>query len=114
MVKKEKGNKKLEINLNFTPKGKAAIENFSNEELIEIFTRYSNTLTKKYSVDVAVPADVNQGIVADGTLKVILSNVKCDVDLFFRELGRDIKVPLKKRLAAGTLDNVFKFTTVEE
>ncbi|KGE17447.1 hypothetical protein [Paenibacillus wynnii] len=104
----------MEINLNFTPKGKVAIENFSNEELIEIFTRYSNTLTKKYSVDVAVPADANQGIVADGSLKVILSNVKCDVDIFFRELGRDVKVPLKKRLAGGNLDNVFKIVTVQE
>ncbi|WP_410515163.1 hypothetical protein PaeBR_12255 [Paenibacillus sp. BR2-3] len=104
----------MKFNLNFTPKGKAAIENFSNEELIEIFSRYSNTLTKKYSVDITVPVDVNQGIVADGTLKVILSNVMCDVELFFRELGRDIKVPLKKRLAVGNLDNVFKVAAVEE
>jgi len=114
MVTKKRGLKKLEINLNFTPKGKVAIENFSNEELIEIFTRYSNTLTKKYIVDIAVPEDVNQNIIADGTLKVVLSNVKCDIDIFFRELGRDVKVPLKKRLAAGNLDNVFKIVTVEQ
>jgi hypothetical protein len=114
MVKKEKGTSTLKYNLNFTPKGKAAIENFSNEELLEIFARYANTLTKKYSVDITVPSEGNQGIIENGTLKVQLSNVMCDVDLFFRELGRDVKVPLKKRLAGGTLDNVFKVAAVEE
>lgn len=99
----------MEAVLSFTAKGKVAIENFTNAELIEIFTRYSNTLTKKYAIDIAVPADVNQSIISDGLLKMKLDNVHCDVDVFFRELGRDIKVPLKKR-SGGTLDNVFKVT----
>jgi hypothetical protein len=99
----------VRIKLNFTNKGQLAIENFNNDELIEIFARYSNTLTKKYSVDVSVPAEENQNITADGTLKVVLDNVNCDVEVFFKELGRDIKVPLKKRLKQdGKLDNVFK------
>jgi hypothetical protein len=102
----------MRINLNFTAKGKVAIGNFTNEELVEIFGRYSNTLTKKYSVDVIIPAETNQNIITDGALRVKLDNVKCDVDIFFRELGRDIKVPLKKRLD-GNLDNVFKIERVE-
>lgn len=109
----EKGeNWKLKINLNFTTKGKAAIQNFTNEELIEIFNRYSNTLTKKYIIDVTIPDEVNENIVLDGNLKVVLTNVNCDVDIFFRELGRDLKVPLKKRLNGITLDNVFKVERV--
>jgi hypothetical protein len=97
----------VKMKLKFTPKGQIAIENFNNEELIEIFARYSNTLTKKYSVDVSVPAEMNSNIVEDGSIQVVLENVDCDVDTFFKELGRDIKVPLKKRLE-GKLDNVFK------
>lgn len=102
----------MKINLNFTTKGKIAIGNFTNEELIEVFGRYSNTLTKKYSVEVKVPTESNQNIISDGTIRVELSNVNCDVDIFFREFGRDIKVPLKKRLD-GSLDNVFKIEIVE-
>jgi len=97
----------VDIQLNFTAKGKVAIEKFTNEELIEIFTRYSNTLTKKYTIDISVPADINQSIIPEGILKMRVENVNCDIDIFFRELGRDIKVPLKKR-AGGALDNVFK------
>jgi hypothetical protein len=97
--------------LSFTVKGKVAIDNFTNDELIEIFTRYTNTLTKKYAIDVLIPADVNQSISAQGAVHVVLDNVKCDVDVFFRELGRDLKVPLKKRLT-GSLDNVFKVVRI--
>jgi hypothetical protein len=97
----------VRLKLNFTNQGKTAIENFNNDELIEIFTRYSKTLTKKYEVDVSVPTGVNQNIVEEGSLKVLLENVNCDVDIFFKELGRDVKIPLKKRLD-GKLDNVFK------
>ncbi len=97
----------MNIKLNFTAKGKIAIANFSNEELIELFTRYSNTLTKKYAVDISIPVALNENIVSDGVIKLVLANVECDIDVFFRELGRDIKVPLKKRLGVA-LDNVFK------
>jgi len=104
----------VRVNLNFTAKGQAAIENFDNEELIEIFARYSNTLTKKYTVDVAVPSEDNSNIAADGTLVVLLSNVNCDVETFFKELGRDIKIPLKKRLKLNEkLDNVFKNVKID-
>lgn len=99
----------MRMNLIFTNKGQAAIENFNNDELIEIFTRYSNTLMKKYTIDISVPTDVNQNIIEKRTLTVALDNVQCDVDTFFKELGRDIKVPLKKRLSVtDKLDNVFK------
>ncbi|AEI39384.1 hypothetical protein [Paenibacillus mucilaginosus] len=98
----------MNIHLNFTNKGQAAIANFNNDELLEIFRRYMNTLTKKYAVDVKVPSETNQSIVEDGVLKVELSNIDCNVDAFFRELGTDIKVPLKKRIGEGKLDNVFK------
>lgn len=101
----------MQMKLIFTTKGKVAIENFSNEELMEIFNRYSNTLSKKYVIDVSIPVELNQDIIGDGNLKVVLENVKCDVDLFFRELGRDVKIPLKKRLD-GKLDNVFKVEKV--
>ncbi|WNR42121.1 hypothetical protein [Paenibacillus roseipurpureus] len=102
----------MNVHLNFTNKGKVVIENFNNEELIEIFSRYINTLTKKYAVDITVPAEANQNIVQDGSFKVVLSNVQCDVDTFFKELGRDIKVPLKKR-ADGKLENVFKIQVID-
>lgn len=102
----------MNVHLNFTNKGKLVIENFNNEELIEIFSRYINTLTKKYAVDVKVLAEANQNIVEDGSFKVILSNVQCDVETFFKELGRDIKVPLKKR-SDGKLENVFKIQVLE-
>ncbi|MBP1990340.1 hypothetical protein [Paenibacillus eucommiae] len=103
----------MRIHLKFTTKGKIAIENFENAELIEIFTRYSHTLTKKHLVDIYVPVEANQNIVADGMLIVLIENVKCDVDTLFKELGRDIKVPLKKRLD-GKLDTVFKTEIVAE
>jgi hypothetical protein len=101
------------VSLNFTVKGKIAIENFTNDELVEIFTRYINTLTKKYAIDVSVPPEDNQDIIARGAIKVLLKNVNCDVDVFFKELGRDIKIPLKKRLD-GKLDNVFKTEMVNK
>jgi hypothetical protein len=103
---------KVRFKLNFTNQGKTAIENFNNEELIEIFTRYGNTLTKKYAVDLSVPAEVNQNIAVEGSLKVLMENVNCDVDTFFKELSRDIKIPLKKRLD-GKLDNVFKIEVIK-
>ncbi|MFC5650733.1 hypothetical protein ACFPYJ_16785 [Paenibacillus solisilvae] len=98
----------MKINLNFTTKGKIAIQNFTNEELVEIFNRYSNTLTKKYMVDITIPGEMNENIIVDGKVKVVIANVNCDIDIFFRELGRDLKVPLKKRLTGITLDHVFK------
>ncbi|MBT2290703.1 hypothetical protein J7E73_16510 [Paenibacillus albidus] len=102
----------MKINMKFTSKGKAAIENFNNEELLEIFARYIKTLTKKYDIEVDVPLDVNQNIVGDGVITATAKNVKCDADTFFKELGRDIKVPLKKRLG-GKLENVFKTEIIE-
>lgn len=102
----------MRVNLKFTSKGKAAIENFSNEELLEIFARYIKTLTKKYDIEVDVPLEVNQSIVADGIIIAMAQNVKCDAEAFFKELGRDIKVPLKKRLG-GKLENVFKIEFIE-
>ncbi|AIQ53804.1 MULTISPECIES: hypothetical protein [Paenibacillus] len=102
----------MRINVKFTPKGKAAVENFNNEELLEIFARYLKTLTKKYDIEVDVPEEVNRNIVEDGTVIVMAQNVNCDVDTFFKELSRDIKVPLKKRLG-GKLDNVFKTEVIE-
>jgi len=101
----------VQVNLIFTTKGKVAIGNFTNDELMEIFRRYTNTLLKKYTLEVSIPNELNLDIIGDGNLTVILDNVKCDVDLFFRELGRDIKIPLKKRLD-GKLDNVFKVEKV--
>ncbi|CAG7648526.1 hypothetical protein ACFQI7_12525 [Paenibacillus allorhizosphaerae] len=104
----------MRVNLKFTTKGQSAIENFNNDELIEIFTRYLNTLVKHYAVNVSVPVDMNQDIRAEGILKVLLENVNCDINIFFRELERDIKVPLKKRLdKAGKLDNVFKIDIIK-
>ncbi|MCE3202098.1 hypothetical protein [Paenibacillus sonchi] len=102
----------MRVNIKFTAKGKAAIENFNNEELLEIFARYIKTLTKKYDIEVDVPLEVNQNIVNDGTLVAMAQNVNCDVDTFFKELSRDIKVPLKKRLG-GKLENVFKTEFIE-
>ncbi|WP_028544446.1 hypothetical protein [Paenibacillus taiwanensis] len=102
----------MQINLIFTNKGKVAIENFNNEELIEIFTRYSNTLTKKYDIEIIVPVEANANITEEGVLTVVAQQVNCDVETFFKELGRDIKVPLKKRLGTK-LDTVFKIKIVE-
>lgn len=99
----------MEMKLVFTNKGKNAIDNFKNDELIEVFSRYSKTLMKKYDLVISVPSEVNPDISADGSLNVQLEDVKCNVDTFFKELARDVKVPLKKRLVAGeTLDSVFK------
>ncbi|KAF9118998.1 hypothetical protein ACTHSJ_03105 [Paenibacillus cellulositrophicus] len=104
----------MEMKLIFTNKGKNAIGNFENDELIEVFTRYSKTLMKKYDLVVSVPSEDNRDITADGTINVQLNDVKCDVQTFFKELARDVKVPLKKRLDAGeTLDGVFKAEQVK-
>ncbi|WP_409346707.1 hypothetical protein [Paenibacillus sp. MBLB4367] len=102
----------MKMNLKFTNNGKLAIQLFTNEELLEIFNRYMNTLTKKYDIEVTIPVDWNQSIAEDGSLKVVLANVKCEVEVFFKELGRDIKVPLKKR-QGGKLDTVFKLEKME-
>ncbi|MNO10349.1 hypothetical protein D3C81_2341560 [compost metagenome] len=59
-----------------------------------------------------MPVEVNRNIVADGTVIAMAQNVNCDVDTFFKELGRDVKLPLKKRLG-GKLDNVFKTEYIE-
>jgi hypothetical protein len=103
----------VKVNLKFSTKGQTAIKNFENDEIIEIFGRYSNTLTKKYMVSISVPTDVNQNIVENGAITILLDNVECDVDTFFRELGRDIKVPLKKRFE-GKLDTIFKTEIIEQ
>ncbi|MNZ82885.1 hypothetical protein D3C78_1015960 [compost metagenome] len=108
----EKGILIMKINMKFTSKGKVAIENFNNEELLEIFARYIKTLSKKYDIEVDVPLEENQNIVGDGAVIATAQNVKCDVETFFKELGRDIKVPLKKRLG-GKLENVFKTEITE-
>ncbi|WP_028548559.1 hypothetical protein [Paenibacillus sp. UNC451MF] len=104
----------MRVDLKFTTRGQMAIDNFDNGELLEIFTRYINTLMKHYAVDISVPVDMNQNIRTEGILKVFLENVNCDVNTFFKELGRDIKVPLKKRLnETGKLDNVFKIDVIK-
>lgn len=102
----------MKVNLNFTNKGKIAIENFDNEELLEIFARYIRTLMKKYDIQVSVPVEDNRNIAEDGCITLIAENVKCEISTFFNELGRDIKVPLKKRLGAK-VDNVFKTEVLE-
>jgi hypothetical protein len=98
---------KVQVNLKFTTKGQVALNNFDNGEIIELFTRYSNTLKKKYMLELSVPNDVNQNINEQGAVVLLLDHVECDIDIFFRELGRDIKVPLKKRFE-GKLDTIFK------
>lgn len=97
----------MRVNLNFTNKGRVAIGNFNNDELIEIFTRYIKTLSKHYAIDVFVPAEDNQNIISDGVITLRVENAQCDVETFFKELGRDIKVPLKKRLG-DKVDTVYK------
>lgn len=72
----------MKINMKFTSKGKVAIENFNNEELLEIFARYIKTLSKKYDIEVDVPLDENQNIVGDGAVIATAKNVKCDVETF--------------------------------
>ncbi|WP_028596616.1 hypothetical protein [Paenibacillus assamensis] len=102
----------MRVELTFTNKGKLAIANFSNEELLEIFSRYMNTLKKKYDIEVAVDHESNPNIISDNVLLVHADNVNCDAETFFKELSRDVKVPLKKRLE-GNLDNVFKIKISE-
>ncbi|MFB5267167.1 hypothetical protein ACE41H_10275 [Paenibacillus enshidis] len=102
----------MRVKLKFTNKGKTAVEKFSNDELLEIFSRYSNTLTKKYDIEVVVPEEANPSIIGDGSIELRLERVNCDVDTFLKELGRDIKVPLVKRLGTK-LDNVFKTEVIE-
>ncbi|MNW26947.1 hypothetical protein D3C74_37310 [compost metagenome] len=101
------------MKLHFTNKGKSAVEKFTNDELLEIFARYSNTLTKKYDVSVVVPEEDNPNIVEEGAIQLQLEQVQCDPDVFLKELGRDIKVPLVKRLGAK-LDQVFKPEFIEQ
>lgn len=104
----------MKVNLNFTNKGQIAIDNFDNSELIEIFSRYMKTLTKQFAIETTVPVEANQNISEEGILRVSLANVNCDVNIFFKELGKDIKVPLKKRLDKnGKLDGVFKLEVIE-
>jgi len=102
----------MNVNLKFTNNGKTAIGHFTNDELLEIFKRYANTLTKKYDISVSVPHELNPSISEAGALKVSVTNVNCDMDAFFKELGKDIKVPLKKRLG-GKLDTVFTAEKME-
>ncbi|WP_019639748.1 hypothetical protein [Paenibacillus fonticola] len=104
----------MKVKLIFTNKGQTAIENFDNGELIEIFSRYMRTLTKQFAIETKVPVEANQNISDEGVLRVSLSKVNCDVNIFFKELGKDIKVPLRKRLDKdGKLDNVFKIEVME-
>ncbi|AZK47311.1 hypothetical protein [Paenibacillus lentus] len=104
----------MKVKLIFTNKGQIAIDNFDNGELIEIFSRYMKTLTKQFDVEASVPIEANQNITDEGAIRVSLTNVNCDVNIFFKELGKDIKVPLRKRLDKdGKLDNVFKIEVIE-
>ncbi|OBA01441.1 hypothetical protein A9P44_24410 [Paenibacillus polymyxa] len=103
----------MRVNLKFTNKGQVAVEKFNNEELIEIFSRYIKTLCKKYDISVTVPEELNGQILEEGTVKVVLDKINCDMDAFFKELSRDIKVPLVKRLGTK-LDNVFKTEVVDQ
>lgn len=104
----------MKVKLIFTNKGQTAIDNFDNGELIEIFSRYMKTLTKQFAIETTVPVEANQNIIDEGAIRVSLTNVNCDVNIFFKELGKDIKVPLRKRLDKdGKLDNVFKIEVIE-
>ncbi|MNF00754.1 hypothetical protein D3C80_1996320 [compost metagenome] len=61
-----------------------------------------------------MPEEGNEAIVENGILTVYVDKVECDIPTFFKELGRDVKVPLKKRLTSeDKLDNVFKAEVVE-
>ncbi|MBP1156489.1 MULTISPECIES: hypothetical protein [unclassified Paenibacillus] len=103
----------MKVQLWFTAQGQQAINEFENDELIESFSRHMKTLTKKYMVLTSVPLDENQDIASAGVLNVILEKKSTEVDMFFRELGRDMKNPLNKRFD-GKLGNIFKTKMVIE
>ncbi|MED4601829.1 hypothetical protein P9314_14110 [Paenibacillus validus] len=103
----------MKVELWFTPQGQQAINEFENHEIIESFTRHMKTLTKKYMVLTSVPLDENQDIASAGVLNVLVQTKSVEVDMFFRELGRDMKNPLNKRFD-GKLGNIFKVKVVNE
>ncbi|GGG16602.1 hypothetical protein [Paenibacillus abyssi] len=108
-----KGKMKVKVELWFTAQGQLAINEFENHELIESFSRHMKTLTKKYMIVTSVPLDDNQDIASAGVLNVLLETKSLEVDMFFRELGRDMKNPLNKRFD-GKLGNIFKAKVVTE
>ncbi|MCZ8514724.1 hypothetical protein O9H85_20295 [Paenibacillus filicis] len=101
----------MKVELWFTTQGKQAINEFENHELIESFSRHMKTLMKKYMVVTSVPLDDNQDIASAGVLNVQLETKSVEVDMFFRELDRDMKNPLNKRFD-GKLGNIFKAKVV--
>jgi hypothetical protein len=103
----------MKVELWFTAQGQQAINEFENHEIIESFSRHMKTLTKKYNVVTSVPLDENQDIASAGVLNVLLEKRSEEMDMYFRELGRDMKNPLKKRYD-GQLGNIFKTKVVKE
>lgn len=96
----------MKIQLCFTAHGQKAINEFENHELIESFSRHMKTLTKKYTVITSVPLIDNQNIVSTGVLNVICDAESKEANMFFKELARDMKSPLNKRIT-GKLGNIF-------
>jgi hypothetical protein len=102
----EKGEMNMKMQLWFTAHGQQAINEFENHELIESFSRHMKTLTKKYMVVTSVPLVDNMDIAHAGVLNVNCEAETREVNLFFKELGRDMKNPLNKRFN-GKLGNIF-------
>lgn len=96
----------MKFQLCFTAHGQKAINEFENHELIESFSRHMKTLTKKYTVVTSVPPSDNQNIATAGLLNVTCVAEAKEANLFFKELARDMKSPLNKRVE-GKLGNIF-------
>ena len=96
----------MRFQLCFTAHGQKAINEFENHELLESFSRHMKTLTKKYTVVTSVPVHDNQDIASAGVLHVICEAEIKEANLFFKELARDMRNPLNKRVA-GKLGNIF-------
>jgi hypothetical protein len=103
----------MKVELRFTAEGQQALNKFENDEIIESFSRHMKTLTKKYMVVTSVPLEDNTDIAAAGVLNIMLEKNTVDVDMFFRELARDMKNPLNKRFP-GKLGNIFKAKKIVE
>ena len=102
----------MKIQLCFTAHGQKAINEFENHELIESFSRHMKTLTKKYTVVTTVPLIDNQDIASAGVLNVNCEAETNEANMFFRELARDMKSPLNKRIT-GKLGNIFNAKVVK-
>jgi hypothetical protein len=102
----------MKIQLCFTAHGQKAINEFENHELIESFSRHMKTLTKKYTVITSVPLMDNQDIALAGVLNVNCEAETNEANMFFRELARDMKSPLNKRIT-GKLGNIFNAKVVK-